>query len=102
KAVKATIRRLVGKFRRKKGADVPPQAKPRRRRLRSVQLLPSRERTGQTVFQAYPLRLQSFTVAEPDYPTLQNPGTIEGGAFKIRIPQSNGALRRHPAPRGRG
>jgi hypothetical protein len=39
------------------------------------------------------LRLQALTVAEPDYPTLQNPATIEGGAFKIRIAKRAGGRR---------
>jgi len=91
--VKATIRKIVGKFRRGTGTAVPSQSKPRRRRLRSVRLRPSRESTGETVFQAHPLRLRNLTIAEPDYPTLQNPATIEGGAFKIRIAKRGGARR---------
>jgi N-acyl amino acid synthase FeeM len=49
--------------------------------------------TGQTVFHDRPLRLLSLTVAEPDYPTLQHPATIEGGAFKIRVAKRTGMRR---------
>ena len=90
--MKATIRKLVGKLRRGKAGAVPSSGKPRRR-SRSPQLLTSLEKTGQTVFHDRPLRLRTLTVAEPDYPTLQNPATIEGGAFKIRVAKRTGARR---------
>jgi hypothetical protein len=49
--------------------------------------------TGQTVFHDRPLRLRSLTLVEPDYPTLQNLATIEGGAFKIRVAKRTGTRR---------
>ncbi len=91
--VKATFRKIVGKLNLGKAGDAPSPGKPRRRRARSANPLASLEKTGQTVFHAHPLRMRNLTVAEPDYPTLQNPGTIEGGAFKIRVARRTGAHR---------
>jgi hypothetical protein len=45
--------------------------------------------TGQTVYRDRPLRFQSLTVAEADFPPLQTPSGIPG-TFKIRVAKRSG------------
>jgi len=87
-----SIRKIVGRIagQESEGA-APSQQKPRRARSRRSKL--RGEVTGQTVFHDRPLNFRSLTVTEVDLPTIQNPVSIEGGAFKIRVAKRSGARR---------
>jgi hypothetical protein len=91
--LRASIRKIVGKLRRK-GTDTTsaPHKKALRRRP-SGRSKTGRDVTGQTVFADRALHFQSLTVTEVDLPTIQHPETIEGGAFKIRVAKRTGARR---------
>jgi len=93
-AVKQTINRIMVKLRQRSGSGRTLVAGDRHRGDSSI-LGPGlgAATTGHTVFNDRPLRLRTFTLAEPDVPTLEHPATIPGGAFKIRIAKRSGAHR---------
>jgi hypothetical protein len=90
--LRASIRKIVGKLRRK---DTDSTSAPRQktRRRPSGRSKTGRDVTGQTVFADRALHFRSLTVTEVDFPTIQHPETIEGGAFKIRVAKRTGARR---------
>ncbi len=95
--MKESIRKIVRKLRRETAVEAPAPAKPKRHRSRRSRTTPAASPptiTGQTVFLDRPLRFRSMTVAEPDFPALENPSAIEG-AFKIRVAKRTRA--RHDA-----
>lgn len=82
----------MGKLRRQESEDSGP-AQHKTRRARSRRSKPRGDVTGQTVFLDRPLNFRNLTVTEVDLPTIQNPVSIEGGAFKIRVAKRGGTRR---------